>query len=81
MKTYRKTYLPDSITYQGKELKHNASMSGAMIANGTKPNVIAKILRQTGRIGVLVLVLSKNLKGRTDLHGKPYEPTQHIFSN
>lgn len=81
MKTYSKTHLPKSIMYRGKELKMNSFISGAMNASDTKPDLIAKTLRQQGRIGVLVLVLSKNLKGVKDQHGKPYQPTKFIFSN
>lgn len=28
---------------------------------------------------ILVKVLSHNLKGKLDLHGKPYQPTEWIF--
>lgn len=28
---------------------------------------------------ISVLVLSKNLKGKTDLHGKPYKPSEWLY--
>ena len=41
----------------------------------------AATLRKEGRKAVLVNVMSKNLRGKTDLHGKPYQPTKWIFTN
>lgn len=80
MKTFKKDHLPESITYNGKIFKYNAHVSGAMNANGTMPNSIERELKKQERSSVLVLVLSKNLKGRTDLHGNPYQPSKHIFT-
>ena len=81
MKTFKRTSLPDSVTVNGSELKLNAAISTGMQLNGTHPNKIAKSLRKEGRKCAMVLVMSKNLKGRTDLYGNEYKPTQHIFTN
>lgn len=81
MKTYNRTYLPESINYNGKILKLNARISGAMAASNTSPTSIQRELKKEGRIGVLVRVISKELKGKTDLDRRPYKPTLHIFTN
>jgi hypothetical protein len=49
--------------------------------NNTSESVIASTLKKEGRKCVLVNVLSKNLKGKNDIHGKPYKPTKWIFTN
>ena len=38
-------------------------------------------LKMEGRKAILVNVLGINLKGRTDLWGKSYQPTKHIYTN
>ncbi|MEO7048971.1 MAG: hypothetical protein ABI091_26950 [Ferruginibacter sp.] len=80
MKTFKKSFLPDSITYNGEIYHCNGAISGAMSANNTKPSIIYKSLKWQNRKCVLVLVLSNNLKGKEDLHGKPYQPTKWIFT-
>ena len=81
MKQYSRTHLPDSIEYNGETYKVNIEISGAMRDNNTSFNTIAATLRKEGRKAVLVNVMSKNLRGKTDLHGKPYQPTKWIFTN
>jgi hypothetical protein len=81
MKTYNKTFLPDSINYLGIELKMNSFISSAMMLNNTNPKTIIETLKKENRKAVLVNVLSKNLKGRADLYGKQYQPTKWIYSN
>jgi len=80
MKQFTRTYLPEEIKYNGNTYKCNAAISGSMNANYTSPNAIALTLKKEGRKAVLVNVLSRNLKGKTDLHGRPYQPTKHIFT-
>ena len=81
MKQYSRTHLPDFIEYNGETYKVNIEISGAMRDNNTPINTIAATLRKEGRKAVLVNVMSKNLRGKTDLHGKPYQPTKWIFTN
>lgn len=81
MKTFNKTYLPDAINYNGEEYKCNIEISAAMTLNNTPVNVIADTLKKEGRKAVLVRVLARNLRGRTDLHGKAYQPSKWIFTN
>lgn len=81
MKKLNKTFLPDEIEYNGETYKRNSFISIAMGLNNTSESVIASTLKKEGRKCVLVNVLSKNLKGKNDIHGKPYKPTKWIFTN
>ena len=81
MKIFNRSYLPETITYNKVEYKYNPSISGAMNANNTSLSFIQTQLRLQGKIAVLVNVLSRNLKGKTDLHSMPYNPTKHIFTS
>lgn len=80
MKTFNSVYLPDAIQYNGASYKANAAITSAMIANNTSLKIIENTLKKEGRKMVVVNVLSKNLKGKTDLHGKPYQPQKHIYT-
>lgn len=55
-------------------------MSGAMNANETSLKTIAAELKKQGRKAVLVKVLHRNLRGKLDLHNKPYKPTEWLFT-
>lgn len=81
MKQYNKTYLPDAITYNGVTYYPNSAITSGMIANNTSLNTISATLKREGRKAICVNVLSKNLKGKTDLYRQPYKPMQHIFTN
>jgi len=75
MATYRikhmsKTYLPETITHLGIVFKRYNSLD----VSG-----VAKNLQELGKRVIVLSVLSKNLKGRTDLYGKPYQPIRWIF--
>ena len=80
MKQYNRTYLPDEILYNGETYKVNPAISGAMHSNNTPLKTIDTTLRKEGKKAICVNVLSKNLRGRTDLHGKPYQPSKWIFT-
>jgi hypothetical protein len=80
MKTYKKTFLPDFIEYKGKTYHMNSSISSSMQLSKTKAKTVLKTIKTTRVKVVIVEVLSKNLKGKTDLYGKPYEPTKFIFT-
>jgi len=80
MKTFSRTYLPETIKYNGEIYHKNAAISGAMNANNTSLNTIAASLKKEGRKAILVNCLAQNLKGKTDLHGKLYQPTRHIYT-
>jgi len=71
MKSYSKSFLPDSIEYKGQTFKYN---SEATERHRTGVTLVS-------RYHVLVKVLGRNLKGKTDLHGKPYKPNEYVFSS
>lgn len=81
MKSFNKTYLPESINYNGEVYKLNSEISSAMNLNNTSPNTIASTLKKQDRKAILVNVLSRNLNGKTDLYGRAYKPTKWIFTN
>lgn len=80
MKTFNKSYLPETVIYNGVVYERNASITSAMSANNTPISTIRKTLKEEGRKMVLVNVLQRSLRGKTDLHGKPYQPTKWIFT-
>lgn len=80
MKTFNKQSLPDIINYRGEVYYFNPAISGAKNANNTDLKHISTELKKEGRKAVLVKVLSKELKGKLDLHHKPYQPTEWIFT-
>jgi len=81
MKTYRKTFAPEKILYKGDTYTMNGIISGSMKVSNTKPKDTIEALKSTGKKGILVEVLSSNLKGKTDLHGNQYKPSQFIYTN
>lgn len=80
MKTYNKDHLPDYIDYKGERYMLNVEISGAMNANNTSVKTISNTLKKEKRRGVLVNCMDKRLKGKRDLHHKPYEPTKWIYT-
>lgn len=80
MKTYNKTFLPDVIEYKGENFKMLADIS-AKINQGANLETLVNCLKSQGKKSILVNVLSKNLKGKTDLHGQLYKPSKWIFTN
>jgi len=71
MKTYNKTHCPDQIIYKGEVYKLNVDATHRL-REGQK---------LSSKYHIAVNVLSKNLKGRTDLHGNLYKPNTFIYSN
>lgn len=70
MKQVSRTSLPDTINYNGKEYILNRELSSALHDG--------KIF-DTKRC-IQVNVLQRTLKGKRDLHGKPYQPTKWIYT-
>lgn len=68
MKIY--THLPESITINKIVFKR---LNKPFIEVPLKAMKILKIKYR------VIGVLSRNLRGRTDLYGKPYEPTKWVF--
>lgn len=81
MKTFNKTFLPEEIIYNGDKYVLNSQISSAMNLNRTNPKTIVETLKKQDRKAVLVQVLSNKLKGKSDLYGNTYKPTQWIFTN
>lgn len=77
MKSFSKTYLPQTIEYNGE--LYSRYISCGDINTLTQLESKVKDLKLTGCKVVMCNVLSKNLRGRLDLHNKPYKPTQWIF--
>jgi hypothetical protein len=63
MKAFSRTSLPESIKYNGRTY--------------TRVNNATDFF--TGEKFIAVNVLSRNLRGKLDAHGKPYRATNHIF--
>lgn len=80
MKTFNKNHLPDKIEHNGRTYTVNIPLTTGWGKSKTQLATIAATLRKEGRYAVLVKVLHKGLKGKTDLHNKPYEPTQWIYT-
>ena len=80
MKTYNKTHIPEQIVYKDSIYKPNAAITSAQKLNNTSLKTIAATLKKEGRKMIVVNCLSNNLKGRTDLHGQPYKPSQWIYT-
>ena len=66
MKTF--AHLPEKLTSKGIIFKMNPELSAKnrLPVNGKKYRV--------------VYVMSKNLKGKKDFFGKPYEPTKWVYT-
>lgn len=80
MKTLSRTDLPDTIEQNGQTYTLNRMITSAMERNGTTLGHISKELKKEGRKAILVNVLAKNLRGKLDIHNKPYAPTRWIFT-
>lgn len=80
MKTFSKTHLPDTVSYDGKEYYLNMAVTLAVERNGTPLRLLSDTLKKEGRRAVLVKVMSRNLKGKTDLHNRPYKPSEWVFT-
>ncbi len=77
MKIFTRASLPSKIVYNGSIYVLDIDSTN-VIYNGGYLN---KILPQSKRGDkIVVKVLSSRLKDKTDLHGKPYQPSQWIFS-
>lgn len=70
MKTFNRTSIPERIEYNNKIYHLDIGLSNAY-KDGKKPH---------SKNVVLVKVLSRKLKGVTDLHGTEYKPSEWIFA-
>ena len=79
MKTFNRTYLPESIIYNGKVYIKDANLSGCFNSKELTLNKIITMIKISGKSGIIVNVLSRNLVGKTDLYGLDYLPTKWIY--
>jgi hypothetical protein len=80
MKTFNKSYLPETVKYNGNTYTENTTITTAMNKSGTPAKQVLTALKSTGKKGILINVLNKRLKGVKDLHGNFYEPRPHIYT-
>jgi hypothetical protein len=81
MKTFKKDHLPETIIHNGETYTYNRNLTVGWERNNTDLKFISRELKKdNNRKAVLVHVLAKNLRGKLDIHNKPYQPTKWIFS-
>ncbi len=80
MKTFNKDHLPDVLSHAGKEYFLNVAITNARDANNTSLKQIVAELKKQNRFAVLVKCKDKNLSGKKDLHGKPYQAQEFIYT-
>lgn len=78
MKTFKRTSLPREIKYNGKIFTRNNDLSNDLALGKTSIFKLSTLTQPNPCI--LVEVLPAWLKGVSDLHGRPYKPTQWIFT-
>ena len=80
MKTFNRTSLPSSITYNNRVFKPCHDGTTTLCLDGYRAfNSFVSDQKASGKKCIMVNVLSRNLKSRTDLHGKLYQPSQWLF--
>ena len=80
MTTLSKDHLPESIEHKGQTYTYNRMITTGWERNNTPLSFIVKELKKDGRKAILVKVLAKNLRGKLDIHNKPYQPTEWIYT-
>lgn len=80
-KEFNRISLPESITYNGEVYTLDARVSAKASIDRTSMNAVQRDLKTKGIKMVVVNVLSKNLRCRTDLYGRAYNVQKHIFTN
>lgn len=83
MKTFNKTSLPDSISYNNETYTKSDRFFYFLTRHRyTKPKALVEHLNKTKHVkAILVKVLPTRLKGVKDLHGNHYKPSEWIFTN
>jgi len=77
MKTFNS--LPEVIHRKGKVYKVDVTLVHTF-ATARDVKEVKKRLHDMGKTFVTVHVLANNLKGKTDLHGKLYQPSTWLFT-
>ena len=72
--------MPDSVSYNNRTYKVDIELSGNLRDKPlTTMDTIQEGLKTKNKHGILVNVLSRNLRGKRDLHQQPYKPSRWIF--
>ena len=71
MKTITRANLPEQVKYNNKVYQFNGELSGEYSVNK---------LTALPNDAIKVAVLSRRLRGKTDLHGNFYKPSIFIFT-
>lgn len=79
MKNFYRTSLPESITYNKVRYVSTGKTVDSLKLEGTTLSTFVSTMKFAGKRVILCNVLSRNLRGRTDLHNKPYKPSQWLF--
>lgn len=79
MKQFSRTYLPEYIEYNNEVYHRYFSCGSEGIATVNQLENRVKELKLRGCKVVICNVLSKNLRGKLDIHNKPYTPSQWLF--
>lgn len=72
MKIFYRTSLPEQIKYNGNIYKRDSDKT-SLLRDGI-------LLSGQCKGSVIVKVLARKLRGKENLHGKPYQPTQFVYS-
>lgn len=86
MKTFNKSNI-DPIEYRGETYRADVEMSaiiktpGNSIEKESTKQKLSVALKAKGLKAVIVNCMHPNLKGKSDLFGKPYTPNTWIFTN
>ena len=79
MKTFNRNNLPEFIKYNKRVYRVNSNPVANKCLTIVSDDIVKTLELMLNKHIVIVNVLSKHLKGRTDLHDKLYEPTHWIF--
>lgn len=71
------SYLPDTLQFNGRTYKQHIAASALIEPKDFKKE--KEQLKKQNYLVRTIQVLSRNLRGKTDLHHKPYKPTQWLF--
>lgn len=80
MKTFNKTYLPSIIEYKGDFYKPETTLNSLRLNFTTESQFLNRMKEENKKL-IICNVLSKNLKGKRDLHGNLYQPNKWYFVN
>jgi hypothetical protein len=78
MKTILKTSLPDFVNYNGRRYTRAVTLDKEFLI--AHPETCRIALESMGKVVIMVKVLARNLRGKNDLGGKPYQPSQFLFT-